>query len=71
MLRVFRMKLEGEHHLGMDDTANLAKIVHRMISDGGTFEATGPIPHLFGEPWLFPAAKLADLYRESSASTRE
>ncbi|KAJ1484910.1 hypothetical protein T484DRAFT_1795397, partial [Baffinella frigidus] len=43
MLRSLRMPLKGVHHLGMDDTANLAGIVRKMLSDGGSFEATDPV----------------------------
>jgi 3'-5' exoribonuclease 1 len=41
MLKYLRIPLKGTHHLGMDDTANLATVVTRMLADGAIFEATG------------------------------
>mmetsp|Transcript_43795 Transcript_43795/g.93751 ORF Transcript_43795/g.93751 Transcript_43795/m.93751 type:complete len:650 (+) Transcript_43795:62-2011(+) len=38
MLNRLKIPLQGQHHLGMDDVSNLAKIMKRMISEGCRFE---------------------------------
>jgi hypothetical protein len=41
MLKMLRMPLEGQHHLGMDDVSNLYKIMKQIISEDGKMEPTG------------------------------
>ncbi|CAE7825554.1 unnamed protein product, partial [Symbiodinium necroappetens] len=41
MLKRLRMPLAGQHHLGMDDVSNIAKILQRLIRDGCSIKATG------------------------------
>eukprot|EP00403_Amphidinium_massartii_P007775 CAMPEP_0178383942 /NCGR_PEP_ID=MMETSP0689_2-20121128/7259_1 /TAXON_ID=160604 /ORGANISM="Amphidinium massartii, Strain CS-259" /LENGTH=328 /DNA_ID=CAMNT_0020004173 /DNA_START=8 /DNA_END=989 /DNA_ORIENTATION=+ len=41
MLKRLRIPLSGQHHLGMDDVSNLAKIVKVMIEKEAKLEATG------------------------------
>lgn len=41
MLNRLRIKLVGQHHLGMDDVSNLAEIMKVMLSKGCVLEPTG------------------------------
>jgi len=41
MLRRLRMPLVGQHHLGMDDVSNLAKVLYRVIAEGCRLGPTG------------------------------
>ncbi|CAJ1348664.1 unnamed protein product [Effrenium voratum] len=41
MLKLMRIPLSGQHHLGMDDVSNLAKILQRLIHEGCKVEPTG------------------------------
>lgn len=41
MLKRLRIPLSGQHHLGMDDVSNLAKILQRLIHEGCNVTATG------------------------------
>ena len=34
MLQYLKLKLDGRHHSGIDDTRNIAKIMIKMIKDG-------------------------------------
>ena len=38
MLNFLKIKLEGRHHSGIDDTRNIAKIMLKMINDGHRFD---------------------------------
>lgn len=50
LLGRLRIKMEGTHHLGIDDTNNIAKIVAKLMQEGAIFEINGsrgandPIP---------------------------
>lgn len=41
MLKMLRIPLSGQHHLGMDDVSNLAKILQRLIHEGCSVGPTG------------------------------
>eukprot|EP00932_Pfiesteria_piscicida_P017862 SRR837773.4740.p1 GENE.SRR837773.4740~~SRR837773.4740.p1 ORF type:complete len:539 (+),score=99.05 SRR837773.4740:228-1619(+) len=41
MLNRLKIPLQGQHHLGMDDVSNLAKILTRIVSEGCVIEPTG------------------------------
>jgi len=41
MLRNLKIPLDGQHHLGMDDVSNLAKILRKLVLQGAKIEATG------------------------------
>jgi len=41
MLKRLRIPLAGQHHLGMDDVSNLAKILERVVREGCRLEPTG------------------------------
>ncbi|KAM7250767.1 hypothetical protein ACFE04_022650 [Oxalis oulophora] len=40
MLNHSRIQLLGSHHLGMDDTKNIARVLQRMLSDGAHIQLT-------------------------------
>ena len=37
MLDELNIKLEGNHHSGIDDSKNIAKICLKILEDGGVF----------------------------------
>ncbi|CAN1288021.1 Uncharacterized exonuclease domain-containing protein At3g15140 [Linum perenne] len=41
MMEHLKMPMSGSHHLGIDDTRNIARIVLRMLSDGAPMPITG------------------------------
>merc|ERR1719215_22396 len=41
MLNRMKIPLSGQHHLGMDDVTNLAKILTQILSESGLVEPTG------------------------------
>eukprot|EP00930_Biecheleria_cincta_P044772 TRINITY_DN30831_c0_g1_i1.p1 TRINITY_DN30831_c0_g1~~TRINITY_DN30831_c0_g1_i1.p1 ORF type:complete len:1001 (+),score=192.86 TRINITY_DN30831_c0_g1_i1:335-3337(+) len=41
MLNRLRIRLSGQHHLGMDDVSNLAKILQQIIREGCEVQPTG------------------------------
>ncbi|CAE8664597.1 unnamed protein product [Polarella glacialis] len=41
MLKMLKISLTGQHHLGMDDVSNLGKILERMMREGCKMEPTG------------------------------
>jgi len=55
MLKMLRIPLSGQHHLGMDDVSNLAKILQRLIHEGcnvtPTGQATATQPWSKGKGW--------------------
>lgn len=40
MLKRLKLKLDGRHHSGIDDSFNIAKIADAIIKDGGKFVPT-------------------------------
>ncbi|XP_068658051.1 uncharacterized exonuclease domain-containing protein At3g15140 isoform X2 [Aristolochia californica] len=40
MMNQLRIPLMGSHHLGIDDTKNIAKVVQRMLADGAVLQIT-------------------------------
>jgi len=40
MLRALNLPLDGHHHLGIDDSRNIAKIVRELVKRGGCVETT-------------------------------
>ncbi|XP_071905254.1 uncharacterized exonuclease domain-containing protein At3g15140 isoform X1 [Coffea arabica] len=40
MMRELRIPLRGSHHLGMDDTKNIARVVQHMLIDGALLQIT-------------------------------
>eukprot|EP01083_Nonionella_stella_P042674 115200_1 len=40
LMRVLRMQIMGTHHLGMDDTYNISRIVMQFAKDGAVFDHT-------------------------------
>jgi len=53
MLNGLRIKLEGTHHSGLDDTSNIVKVLLRMIQDGAEIKVSaqrlngGKVKYLF------------------------
>ncbi|KAL6602698.1 hypothetical protein ACP70R_043059 [Stipagrostis hirtigluma subsp. patula] len=54
MMRELQMPIVGSHHLGIDDSKNIARVVQRMLSDGAVLQitakrqlATGDVKFLF------------------------
>ncbi|CAN0920256.1 Uncharacterized exonuclease domain-containing protein At3g15140 [Linum grandiflorum] len=41
MMEQLKMQMSGSHHLGIDDTRNIARIVLRMLADGAVLPITG------------------------------
>eukprot|EP00747_Dinoflagellata_sp_TGD_P211981 gnl/TRDRNA2_/TRDRNA2_85131_c0_seq1.p1 gnl/TRDRNA2_/TRDRNA2_85131_c0~~gnl/TRDRNA2_/TRDRNA2_85131_c0_seq1.p1 ORF type:complete len:683 (-),score=126.98 gnl/TRDRNA2_/TRDRNA2_85131_c0_seq1:239-2257(-) len=41
MLNRLKIELSGQHHLGMDDVSNLAKVLKALVCQGATIEPTG------------------------------
>lgn len=40
MMRELQMPLVGSHHLGIDDTKNIARVLQHMIIDGAVLQIT-------------------------------
>ncbi|KMT13110.1 hypothetical protein BVRB_4g086520 [Beta vulgaris subsp. vulgaris] len=40
MLNELKISLVGSHHLGIDDTKNIARVVQRMLADGASIQIT-------------------------------
>ncbi|ESQ48462.1 hypothetical protein EUTSA_v100215140mg, partial [Eutrema salsugineum] len=40
MMRQCGIRLMGSHHLGIDDTKNITRVVQRMLADGAVFKIT-------------------------------
>ena len=40
MMKELRIPLLGSHHLGIDDTKNIARVLQRMIADGALLQIT-------------------------------
>ena len=40
MMRELRIPLLGSHHLGIDDTKNIARVVQHMLIDGALLQIT-------------------------------
>lgn len=40
MLQKLSLPLDGTHHRGIDDCANIAKVVQRLVLDGCKFKVT-------------------------------
>ncbi|KAL8512249.1 hypothetical protein ACS0TY_018629 [Phlomoides rotata] len=40
MMRELRIKALGSHHLGIDDSNNIARVLHHMLSDGALLQLT-------------------------------
>ena len=54
MMRQLQMPTVGSHHLGIDDSKNIARVVQRMLADGAMMQitakrqsATGDVKFLF------------------------
>lgn len=54
MMRELQMPIVGSHHLGIDDSKNIARVVQRMLADGAVIKitakrqsATGDVKFLF------------------------
>lgn len=54
MMRELQMPIVGSHHLGIDDSKNIARVVQRMLADGAVMQitakrqsATGDVKFLF------------------------
>ncbi|CAN6221320.1 unnamed protein product [Urochloa humidicola] len=50
MMRELQMPIVGSHHLGIDDSKNIARVVQRMLADGAVIQitaATGDVRFLF------------------------
>jgi inhibitor of KinA sporulation pathway (predicted exonuclease) len=54
MMRELQMPIVGNHHLGIDDSKNIARVVQRMLADGAVMQitakrqsATGDVKFLF------------------------
>ena len=41
MMKLLQMPLVGNHHLGIDDTTNIARVLQRLIIDGSVLQITG------------------------------
>lgn len=41
MLRQLKMQVLGTHHVGIDDTRNIARVLQRLIIDGAVLQLTG------------------------------
>lgn len=57
MLNRLRIPLSGQHHLGMDDVSNLAKILHKLIKEDCKVEPTGEAKNLDLPPNMFGKGK--------------
>lgn len=40
MMRQLEMPLVGSHHLGIDDTKNIVRVLQRMVGDGAHLQVT-------------------------------
>jgi ERI1 exoribonuclease 3 len=40
MMRQLEMSIFGSHHLGIDDSKNIARVVQRMLADGAVIKIT-------------------------------
>ena len=40
MMKELDMSLLGSHHLGFDDTKNIARVLQRMVADGALVQIT-------------------------------
>lgn len=41
MLHQLEMQVLGTHHVGIDDTRNIARVLQRLIIDGAVVQLTG------------------------------
>ena len=41
MLSQLKMQVLGTHHVGIDDTRNIARVLQRLIIDGAVLQLTG------------------------------
>jgi len=46
MLNRLKISLQGQHHLGMDDVSNLAKILKKIVAEGCVLKPTGTANNL-------------------------
>lgn len=40
MMKELQIPLLGSHHLGIDDTKNIARVLQRMLADGALLQIT-------------------------------
>lgn len=40
MMRELQIPLVGSHHLGIDDTKNITRVLQRMLTDGALMQIT-------------------------------
>ena len=40
MMRELEIPIVGSHHLGIDDTKNITRVVQRMLADGAVIQIT-------------------------------
>nr|GEX15752.1 uncharacterized exonuclease domain-containing protein At3g15140 [Tanacetum cinerariifolium] len=40
MMNELNIQMLGSHHLGIDDTKNIARVLQRMLTDGAVLEIT-------------------------------
>lgn len=45
MMRELRILPLGSHHLGIDDTKNIVRVMHRLLNDGARLQITAKRPH--------------------------
>lgn len=64
MMKQLQLPLVGNHHLGIDDTTNIARILQRLIMDGSVLQITGRRNN-YGKVEFLLETRIQNRYRRS------